>query len=504
MSSHPQKTINFIITSTVLGVVLYLLYPFAQTIYAQYDGDAKRTQYYQYTMQQPITVSGSIGQTPATAVPILMYHGVVDHVDIENTTQKNFIAQMEMLKAQGYQTITVQQMDDAFHGKFVLPPKPIIITFDDGRKDSYYSTDDIFRTLGFNATLFAATIKANINDKFYLGWDELRTMHDSGRWELEAHGRNSHEKVRNSFPDSEGRFLTSRIYSFVNGLETVQQFKTRVEQDYRDGIDDIKKNLGIDPHYFAVPLNDYGEKINSNYPGAVEFNQLLTKKYFDYAFVEAVNNVDSFYNFPDDDPHRLMRIEVKNMSADDLKTILERGAPPPHNLTLSGADPKSFERYATASYGSILVDSQGLHMLPTVRGNTVKVVFGDRHWNNYAVTAEFARPNTRTVSLLAYHADNNNYLSFGVTDTKTIFLREVYNGTETDLFANTPVDLGDINDFTLTLTVTNQLASGYVNGKHIFVDMPVSNSKGQAGVKTWTDTLSGHVILKSIEFSSNQ
>lgn len=492
-----------------MGAVLYVLYPSARTLYANTTGIFANQQYYPYALERPITVPGDIGAPPAEAVPILMYHGIVDHLDIENTTQENFIAQMEMLKHEGYETISFKEMDDAFHGRGVLPPKPIIISFDDGRRDSYYPTDEIFRTLGFQASIFLATIKANTNDPFYLNWDEVKKLWDSGRWDVEAHGRNSHDRVKNGFFGQDGRYLTSRIYTPFKGLEPVDEFKQRVEQDYVNGINDIRAHLGFIPKYYAIPLNDYGAKMSSNYLPSFAFNETMTKKYFSYAFVE-VNGIvgpddveTSFYNFSDDDPLHLNRLEVKNTPAATLKKLLDEWAPAAPNMQLSGENLQQFKDATRLAYGNIAFTNGGLHLLPSLKNESVKVLFGDKHWNNYSVTARFAPPNGRSTAVLANHTDNNDYISFGITD-HNVFFRETYKGTETELIPSVRMDVpfGD-NDLLLTLIIRDGSVAGYCNGIQIFVNVPIKNTRGEAGVKAWNNTSSGHVLVKSFEVRSN-
>ena len=152
----------------------------------------------------------------AIGIPILMYHGVVNHQDSENTLLDNFVKTMERLKKEGYQSVSIDELVQFHQGKFDLPARPIIITFDDGRKDSYYPVDKVLEKLGFKATIFVATNRANRNDPFYLTWDELKKMHESGRWNIQAHGRDSHNTIQISENGEMGKFMNSREYMWVS------------------------------------------------------------------------------------------------------------------------------------------------------------------------------------------------------------------------------------------------------------------------------------------------
>ena len=102
--------------------------------------------------------------------------------------------------------------------------------------------DGILEKLGFKATIFIATVKANEKEPFYLTWDELVKIKATGRWEIEAHGRRAHDKIQIAEKDILGRYYTSRIYTLEKELESVEEYKKRVEEDYVNGIPDIKEH----------------------------------------------------------------------------------------------------------------------------------------------------------------------------------------------------------------------------------------------------------------------
>jgi hypothetical protein len=76
------------------------------------------------------------------AVPVLVYHGINDQADHYSVSQAAFTEQMEMLKRAGFQTISIGQYVRFLQGDVRgLPPRPVLITFDDGRLDSYRGAD---------------------------------------------------------------------------------------------------------------------------------------------------------------------------------------------------------------------------------------------------------------------------------------------------------------------------------------------------------------------------
>ncbi len=497
-----KKTIYLLIIVAFVGTVVILLYPASSGLLK-----AIRIHAYVYAFSPPknFTVEDTSKLSPGQAVPILMYHGIISNGPVgPNTSRPNFIAQMEMLKQNGYETISVGEYELFREGKFTLPPKPIILTFDDGRKDSFYPVDDVLKKLGFKATLFVATIRANNNDPFYLGWDELAKMQATGRWEIEAHGRRSHEKVVIDKDGNTGSYLTSRIYTPGVGLESIKSYQKRVEADYINGISDIKEHLGTDPQYLAVPLNHFGALDLSNYDGAKDFNIGLTRRYFKLAFVEAMSDsngaFESFYNYKDSNPYNeLKRLEVKDMGPDNLLRTLEHFAPKPPALTLpSSGDSTSFLQNTQLLYGT-LDTRNGFTLLSKAGSNAARVLLGDSGWDNYSIRATIARETGRSASIVARYVDEQNYISLDWGDT-SLRLVECVDGKERELASAYSLPRKD--EMEITMSVYNGIVAVSFDGKALTNGVSTTLSRGAAGFSVWDPNVVAQSTLKKLEIVS--
>ena len=246
----------------------------------------------------------------ATSVPILLYHGVVAEQDGVNTSQASFVDQMEWLKRSGFQTISAKEYLQFRRGRFTLPARPVIITFDDGRKDSYYPTDEVLQALGFKATICVVTARMDEEPNFYLTWNELAKMRDCGRWEIEAHGHHSHDKISGN-----GLYLSSRLPN-----EDDAAFTQRLADDHDTCIRLLKEHLGIDAHFYAIPFTDYGASgsINPD-PSAFLINERVVEQRFDLAFGHygelPINTATS-------NGYRLSRIEALDTPGEELVKIM--------------------------------------------------------------------------------------------------------------------------------------------------------------------------------------
>jgi peptidoglycan/xylan/chitin deacetylase (PgdA/CDA1 family) len=141
-------------------------------------------------------------------IPVLLYH----HVLLENKAMskyavevKQFITELEYLKDQGYQTITVAQMVEAVIDGRNLPDKPIVITFDDGNRDVYENAFPALQALDFTATVYLIASETGYSGR--LKKEMILEMADAG-WEFGSHSM-THADLRNTRDEIE-EVCTSR------------------------------------------------------------------------------------------------------------------------------------------------------------------------------------------------------------------------------------------------------------------------------------------------------
>jgi peptidoglycan/xylan/chitin deacetylase (PgdA/CDA1 family) len=487
------KSFKLLIAVAVIAAIVTLMYPSSKELL-----QTVRSHAYPYAYTAPELRVADVAQLPpAEAVPILMYHGVIARGGIgPNTSRKNFIDQMEMLKREGYETITVDEYDRFRHGLFVLPPKPIIITFDDGRKDSFYTVDEIFKALGFKGTMFVATVRANQNDPFYLNWEELKLLQASGRWEIEAHGRRSHDNIPKDAEGNTGSFLVTLEYK-DGRMETIDEFRARIAQDYEDGNRDLKERLGIDAHYFAVPLNHYGKLEESNFDGALNINVELTRQYFRLAFIEALSDSqarESFYNYPDTDPVNIKRLEVKNMTADDLKISLDRYAPQVPEMHFVEENAADIKEDTLVLYGTSTF-ARGVTLSAKEMRHSARLLFADWSWKNYVVNADISRDAGKSVSLHAYYVDEFNYLSFDWSDT-SVRLVEHTNGIERQLGA---LNVGDVSRARMTIEVSKGVVRASFNEASFVNGARTTIPRGAVGLSVWDPVMQASATVHAMD-----
>ncbi len=219
--------------------------------------------------------------------PILEYHRVTktDNSDgySYNVPPPEFAAQMDYLVANGYTTITLIDFMKAKKGKFTMPEKPIIITFDDGYTDNFHELLPILTERKMKAVVFMIT--NNINEKGYLTWDELRALQENGM-EIGSHSANHLPITTLDAEKADEEVRLSKLLMEWNGIKTVFAFS------YPNGKYDAKRDpvLLRDNEYLCAVTGDAGlnneetdpyllKRINVPHPrfGIYEFRWRLYK-----------------------------------------------------------------------------------------------------------------------------------------------------------------------------------------------------------------------------------
>lgn len=172
-------------------------------------------------------------------VPILMYHYIstppedadVYRVDL-SVEPAVFREQMAYLVANGYSTIDLYDLSMAITGKLQLPPKPVIITLDDGYVDNYQNAFPVLREFGLRATFFVVTEFIDKGYAGYMNWAMIEEMAAAGM-RIESHSK--------THPDLRGQAHDYLIWQILGSQET------------------LAAHIGYPPRYFSYPSGQYDE-----------------------------------------------------------------------------------------------------------------------------------------------------------------------------------------------------------------------------------------------------
>jgi peptidoglycan/xylan/chitin deacetylase (PgdA/CDA1 family) len=134
-------------------------------------------------------------------VPILLYHRI-DSSPIDSryyVTPEKFEAEMKLLHDWEYTSITTEMLVKAITEGAELPPRPFLVTIDDGNLDNYTNAFPIMQKYGFTGVLYLVYNYVGI--EHYMNKDQILEMVEAG-WEVGSHSMN-HFDLKKIKPDQQ-------------------------------------------------------------------------------------------------------------------------------------------------------------------------------------------------------------------------------------------------------------------------------------------------------------
>lgn len=142
----------------------------------------------------------------------------------------DFSAQMAYLAENGYTAISLYAVLEAITVGKTLPPKPVVLTFDDGYQTLADYAVPVMEPLGFGGTVFVITEFADRELAAYLTWPQLQNLHAQG-WQIEPHTK-THAELS-------GLNRDKQIYEILGSIQS------------------IEANIGVRPRFLCYPAGRY-------------------------------------------------------------------------------------------------------------------------------------------------------------------------------------------------------------------------------------------------------
>ena len=120
-------------------------------------------------------------KTRKSFVLCLMYHSVDNEKGKGGIFVNEFEEHVKWIKDK--KTFKMEELKNL---NYTLPKNSILITFDDGYKNNYTLAFPILKKYNMKATIFLNT-KFIGKDEFYLNWDEIKEMYESGLVDFQLH-----------------------------------------------------------------------------------------------------------------------------------------------------------------------------------------------------------------------------------------------------------------------------------------------------------------------------
>ncbi|MCK6873910.1 poly-beta-1,6-N-acetyl-D-glucosamine N-deacetylase PgaB [Enterobacter roggenkampii] len=207
---------------------------------------------------------------PQNQFLVLAYHDVEDDAADQRYLSVRTSAlneQISWLLHNGYHVISVQDILDAHDGKKMLPPKAVLLSFDDGYSSFYTRVWPLLQA--WNVPALWAPVGSWVdtpeNQKVNFGglmtprdrfatWDMVRELSRSPLIEIGSHTWASHYGIPANPQGSREPAIANRFYDKATGrYETDRQFNQRIGDDVRRVTDKITQVTGKAPRAWVWP-----------------------------------------------------------------------------------------------------------------------------------------------------------------------------------------------------------------------------------------------------------
>ena len=467
-------------------IEMAMKYPWYElTLSAQHNGGLLAAVF--SGLQVNVVETGSKGE--ASSVPVLVYHGVTSRAG-EGIKEEDFQKHMAALKRAGWETISLEEFEQFMKGEAQVPERSFLLTFDDGRKDSYYPVDPILRALDYTAVIFAITDQSfgekGRQSHFYLEEKEFQHMERSGRWDVQSHGRLAHV-LYDIGDNKKGHFLSNRLWlKDQRRYETQEEFEKRVYVDMLVSRQDIEQSLKKKAFAFAFPFGDFGQNPgDSNFLLAQDIVKNVVGSVYSFAFYQWWEGEGFTQNYADEGKMMIKRIEVENdWGADKLVDILEAG----RAKSLPYSDRMNGDKSWLSTWGSYRYDiSNGLVLLANDGEAGASVILdGSGAWKDYEVTARVESPTQTGVLLWVRFQDasNNAACNFG---KDFVHIEQILDGEKRVIQGIRDVSPIPSGEFTIGARIQGRNVQCLVDGT-VLIETPFLDkglSRGGIGFKMW-------------------
>lgn len=436
----------------------------------------------------------------ALSIPILTYHAFLPEQKNEDHAIEDFENHMFALKAAGYHTITTEDYYQFMQGTLSLPTKSVLITFDDGRAETYYPADPLFHALGFNGSLHVITnhILYPPKNSYYLSKEELQEAQVSGRWEIQGHAKLAHDLIPTSASGTMGLFLTNYMWlSDIQRFETDEEYANRIYVDFKETKEDIENLFGITPISYAIPRGDFGDTASTT-PILLAF----AKNFFPISFFQVRPDIQTGYysqNYKGiDDMSLSRRIKVPlTISGEDLIKILDGGQDKtiPYRDTIDN----TFQWVNDSSLQNPIIIEKKLYLEPHANKTSSHLFLdGTQHWKNYTFHASTLLKNGKAYKLLARVLNGENYVACVYYENR-IRIQHMSDGVEEVLTENRWLAFDPYREQQTAISVHDNTISCYINNRIVIqAVIPEGLAEhGGIGFKIWDPLVQNNTLVVS-------
>ncbi|HET6452437.1 MAG TPA: polysaccharide deacetylase family protein [Spirochaetia bacterium] len=173
-------------------------------------------------------------------VPILIYHSIRPYETTDTRGARRWIAtpealdaELAWLRAHDYTSVTFDQLEARLDRDAPLPPRPVIISFDDDWQSQWENAVPLLHHYGFTATFFV-WVRA-VGRPHHMSWDEIQEL-DAQGMEIGCH---------------------TMTHLYLTRLKSDEQLR----QEIVAAKDLIEAHIGHPVTTLAYPFGQYDERV---------------------------------------------------------------------------------------------------------------------------------------------------------------------------------------------------------------------------------------------------
>lgn len=220
----------------------------------------------------------ALSAAPAGAVIVLAYHDVRDQVDGEldpdraALSTRHLVDHFEWIRAKGYVPVSLGQVLAARDGGTPLPPRAVLLSFDDGLASVATHVLPLLRAYRYPALVAVVgrwldlapgeTVDyagRRLKREDFLSAKDLRTLADSGLVEIASHSYDLHRSVVANPQGGQMPAATTRQWNEASGYESEAQLRLRLREDLARSAAQIRRLSGQAPRAIVWPYGAHSE-----------------------------------------------------------------------------------------------------------------------------------------------------------------------------------------------------------------------------------------------------
>ncbi len=181
-------------------------------------------------------------------LPVLMYHYIRSGISQLDTmpfslsvTPESLDKQLSYLHDQGFQTVSLNDVYEALSQGMPLPPKSVVLTFDDGYRDFYTDAFPLLKKYNLRAVSFYITSYTSYPT--YMNWQMLHEIHNSGLVDIESHTVD-HFQLTKLSPEEQKREIFDSKKTLEEGLGKKIYFFAYPYGDLNPAVMDLVRSAG--------------------------------------------------------------------------------------------------------------------------------------------------------------------------------------------------------------------------------------------------------------------